>query len=143
MQEDRSIDVPHRTTRPFLRSKDKSDFSKAFKMFASKTQTSNSTFYTELEPNEPMDKAVDLNELKECQDSSNSNVIVEEKKQEDYEGHSFHKIASFGGFPRFRSFVMSAGSSRDHVDLEENEDSSLEIPFVRVSHSVLEYRSSR
>ncbi|OAD56479.1 FYVE, RhoGEF and PH domain-containing protein 4 [Eufriesea mexicana] len=143
MQEDRSIDVPHWRIRPFLKSKDRSDFIKAFKMFASKTQTSNSTFYTELEPNEPMDKAVDLNELKECQDSSNSNVIVEEKKQEDYEGHSFRKIASFGGFPRFRSFVMSAGSSRDHVDIEENEDNSMEIPFVRVSHSVLEYRSSR
>ncbi|XP_033192567.1 FYVE, RhoGEF and PH domain-containing protein 4 [Bombus vancouverensis nearcticus] len=145
MQQDQSIDFSLWTTRPFLKSKDKSDFGGTLKMFASKKQMSNSTFYAELEPDEVMDTKSDLNESKKCQDedSSHSNMIAQDKKQEDYDGHSFHKIASFRGFPRFRSFVMSAGSSMEHIDIEESEENSMQVPFVRVSHSMLEYRNSR
>ncbi|XP_068971844.1 FYVE, RhoGEF and PH domain-containing protein 4-like [Bombus flavifrons] len=145
MQQDQSIDFSLWTTRPFLKSKDKSDFGGTLKMFASKKQMSNSTFYAELEPDEVMDTKSDLNESKKCQDedSSHSNMIAQDKKQEDYDGHSFHKIASFRGFPRFRSFVMSAGSSMEHIDNEESEENSMQVPFVRVSHSMLEYRNSR
>lgn len=145
MQQDQSIDFSLWTTRPFLKSKDRSDFSGTFKMFASKKQMSNSTFYAELEPDEVMDTKSGLNESKKCQDedSSHSNMIAQDKKQEDYDGHSFHKIASFRGFPRFRSFVMSAGSSMEHIDIEESEENSMQVPFVRVSHSMLEYRNSR
>ncbi|XP_012242867.1 FYVE, RhoGEF and PH domain-containing protein 4 [Bombus impatiens] len=145
MQQDQSIDFSLWTTRPFIKSKDKSDFGGTLKMFASKKQMSNSTFYAELEPDEVMDTKSDLNESKKCQDedSSHSNMIAQDKKQEDYDGHSFHKIASFRGFPRFRSFVMSAGSSMEHIDIEESEENSMQVPFVRVSHSMLEYRNSR
>ncbi|XP_003393762.1 FYVE, RhoGEF and PH domain-containing protein 4 [Bombus terrestris] len=145
MQQDQSIDFSLWTTRPFLKSEDKSDFSGTLKMFASKKQMSNSTFYAELEPDEVMDTKSDLNESKKCQDedSSHSNMIAQDKKQEDYDGHSFHKIASFRDFPRFRSFVMSAGSSMEHIDIEESEENSMQVPFVRVSHSMLEYRNSR
>ncbi|XP_050479902.1 FYVE, RhoGEF and PH domain-containing protein 4-like [Bombus huntii] len=145
MQQDQSIDFSLWTTRPFLKSKDKSNFGGTLKMFASKKQMSNSTFYAELEPDEVMDTKSDLNESKKCQDedSSHSNMIAQDKKQEDYDGHSFHKIASFRGFPRFRSFVMSAGSSMEHIDIEESEENSMQVPFVRVSHSMLEYRNSR
>ncbi|XP_071863000.1 FYVE, RhoGEF and PH domain-containing protein 4 [Bombus fervidus] len=145
MQQDQSIDFSLWTTRSFLKSKDKSDFSGTLKMFASKKQMSNSTFYAELEPDEVMDTKSGLNESKKCQDedSSHSNMIAQDKKQEDYDGHSFHKIASFRGFPRFRSFVMSAGSSMEHIDIEESEENSMQVPFVRVSHSMLEYRNSR
>ncbi|XP_033358226.1 FYVE, RhoGEF and PH domain-containing protein 4-like [Bombus vosnesenskii] len=145
MQQDQSIDFSLWTTRPFLKSKDKSNFGRTLKMFASKKQMSNSTFYAELEPDEVMDTKSDLNESRKCQDedSSHSNMIAQDKKQEDYDGHSFHKIASFRGFPRFRSFVMSAGSSMEHIDIEESEENSMQVPFVRVSHSMLEYRNSR
>lgn len=145
MQQGQSIDFSLWTTRPFLKSKNRSDFSETLKMFASKKQMSNSTFYAELEPDEVMDTKSDLNESKKCQDedSSHSNMLAQDKKQEDYDGHSFHKIASFRGFPRFRSFVMSAGSSMEHIDIEESEENSMQVPFVRVSHSMLEYRNSR
>lgn len=142
MQQNRSIDCSLWTTR----SKDRGDFNKTFKMFTPKTQTSNSTFYTELESDEvEEDKKSDLNELKECVDkeSNQPETIAQNQKQEEYDGHSFHKIASFGSFSRFRSFVMSAGSSAERIVIEENEENSMQVPFVRVSHSMLEYRNSR
>lgn len=146
MQQDQPPDASLWTTRLFLKSPDRIDFSKTFKMFASKPQTSNSTFYTELEPDEATSKESDLKKLNELQtnDSGHPDTSVDSKKQQNYNGHSFRKIASFGGFPGFRSFIMSTEDSTESVEAEtENDESSEQVPFVRVSHSVLEYRSSR
>lgn len=145
MQQNRSIDVSLWTTRPILKFKDRRNFNRPLKMFVSRTQTSNSTFYTELEPDEVMDRKTDLNELKECQDKdfNHSDIIAESEKQENYDGHSFRKIASFGAFPRFRSFIMSTENSMDQGDTQEGEENSMEVPFVRISRNVLEYRNSR
>ncbi|XP_017796436.1 PREDICTED: FYVE, RhoGEF and PH domain-containing protein 4-like [Habropoda laboriosa] len=150
MHQDQPIDVSFWITRPFFRSKDKIDLGRTLKMFASKARTSNSTFYMELETDEVTDdKESDLNESKEYRDkdfmdipSSRSDATVEDEKVGDYDGHSFSKIPSFGGFSRFRPFVVSAAScSTEHVNTEEGNEE--DVPFVRVSHSVLEYRSSR
>lgn len=149
MQQDQSVDVSFWITKPFSKFNDRTDLSKRIKMFTSKTQTSNSTFYTELET-DVANKESGINELTEQQDeacidipSNCSDTIAGDKKQGNYNGHSFSKIASFGGFSRFRPFVMSAENSTERVDIEENEENSLEVSFVRVSHGVLEYRSSR
>ncbi|XP_029034160.1 FYVE, RhoGEF and PH domain-containing protein 4-like isoform X1 [Osmia bicornis bicornis] len=149
MQQDQSIDVSFWITKPFSKFNDRTDLSKRVKMFTSKTQTSNSTFYTELE-SDVAKKESDVNELTDqrdeaCMDipSNCSDTIAGDKKQGNYNGHSFRKIASFGGFSRFRPFVMSAESSTERVSIEENEENSLEVSFLRVSHGVLEYRNSR
>lgn len=136
MQQEHATDISVRTMRLLLMVKDKGDIGKSFKMFASKAQTSNSTFYTELETDTVPDKRSDLEELAGYR-------VVERREQERYDGHLFPKIPSFGGFSRFRSFVMSAGNSTEHIEIEGNGENSLEVPYVRVSHSVLEYRSSR
>ncbi|XP_017884010.1 FYVE, RhoGEF and PH domain-containing protein 4-like [Ceratina calcarata] len=146
MQQDQPPDASLWTTRLFLKSTERIDFSKTLKMFASKPQTSNSTFYTELEPDHATSKESDSKKLNELQtnDSRNSDTSIDSKKQQNYNGHSFRKIASFGGFPGFRSFIMSTEDSTESVETEaENEENSEQVPFVRVSHSVLEYRSSR
>ncbi|KAK9299928.1 hypothetical protein QLX08_007164 [Tetragonisca angustula] len=142
MRQDRSIDFSLWTTR----FKDRGDFNKTLKMFAPKTQTSNSTFYTELESDEVADRKSDLNESKECvskESDQPDQTIARDQKQEEYDGPSFHKIASFGSFSRFRSFVMSAGSSAERIVVEESDENSMQVPFVRVSRGVLEYRNSR
>ncbi|KOX69798.1 FYVE, RhoGEF and PH domain-containing protein 4 [Melipona quadrifasciata] len=115
-------------------------------MFAPKTQTSNSTFYAELESDQVVDGKSDLNESKECasEESNRPETIAQDQKREEYDGRSFHKIASFASFSRFRSFVMSAGSSAEEsIVIEESEENSMQVPFVRVSRGMLEYRNSR
>ncbi|CAD1477812.1 unnamed protein product, partial [Heterotrigona itama] len=147
---------------------------KQLKMFAPKTQTSNSTFYTELESDEAADGKGEPNESKECDVGKESDDRPEmteprdrrRREEAEYDGRSFHKIASFGSFSRFRSFVMSAGSSAEQQrivveeeeeeeedeDEEEEEEESEENsnsnstqgvpPLVRVSRGMLEYRNS-
>lgn len=142
MQQDRSIDFSLWTTR----SKDRGDCNKTLKMFAPKTQTSNSTFYAELESDQVADRKSDPNESKECasEESNRPETIAQDQKREEYDGRSFHKIASFASFSRFRSFVMSAGSSAEEsIVIEESEENSMQVPFVRVSRGMLEYRNSR
>ncbi|KAK1117963.1 hypothetical protein K0M31_015626 [Melipona bicolor] len=143
MQQDRSIDFSLWTTR----SKDRGDCNKTLKMFAPKTQTSNSTFYAELESDQIVDRKSDLNESREecaSEESNRPETIAQDRKREEYDGRSFHKIASFASFSRFRSFVMSAGSSAEEsIVIEESEENSMQVPFVRVSRGMLEYRNSR
>lgn len=149
MQQGQPIDVSFRTIRLFLKFNSKTNHNTASKMFGSKTQSSNSTFYTELEVNVE-DKESGLNKRTDCKDEdcmdttcSHSDTTIDGKEQEGYNGHSFSKITTFSGSSRFLPFVMSAGSSTDHVDIGEDEENSVKVPFVRVTHGVLEYRSSR
>lgn len=68
----------------------------------------------------------------------------DDSQQRNYSRHSFHRIASFGGFPRFQPFVMSTSSPAACTEDANNyEESTSELSLVKMSHSVLEYRSSR
>ncbi|XP_044591729.1 FYVE, RhoGEF and PH domain-containing protein 4-like isoform X1 [Cotesia glomerata] len=151
---------------------DKTD---TLKMFSSKSSTSTSTFYTELEDEE---EATDNNEdslkaqeqvqqlnksnhnnLRDSQslerqsatsDDGNSqdsdSVMGSDEHQQQqqlqhkqsFTSHSFPRI-SFSGFPRFQSFIMSTSGSESTDSITTQETSSI----VQMTHSVLEYRSSR
>ncbi|XP_047364925.1 FYVE, RhoGEF and PH domain-containing protein 1-like [Vespa velutina] len=130
----------------------------AFKMFGSKTSCPTSTFYTDLEITESKDVVTEEYEEEQCSKTSrslkqqsgtnedgNSQDLDIQTNTEDhqYSRHSFHRIASFGGFPRFQPFVMSASSPAACIDIGRNEETSKETSYVAMSHSVLEYRSSR
>ncbi|XP_076303493.1 FYVE, RhoGEF and PH domain-containing protein 4 [Lasioglossum baleicum] len=118
-------------------------------MFGSKTQTSNSTFYTELDT-DTEDKESCLIETTKCLGteqvdtnvSTCSNSRVNGSQLEEYNKDVFHEIGSFGGFSQFRSYVVTSENSTDSIDTEENDENSIKVPF-RIAHSVLEYRSSR
>ncbi|XP_076237751.1 FYVE, RhoGEF and PH domain-containing protein 4 [Calliopsis andreniformis] len=150
MQHSQSIDVLHWVAKLIFKFGDQTDWKENLEMFGSKTRSSNSTFYTKLEIDEEVNQS-DLCKLTECQsqDCTNSpcscsNTLTgDNREQQEYDGHSFRRIATFGGFPWFRPFVMSTRSSTERINNGEDEDNSMETPFVRVSHSVLEYRSSR
>lgn len=130
----------------------------AFKMFGSKTSCPTSTFYTDLEITESKEVVTEEYEGEQCSKTSRSfkqqSVTNEDGNSQDsdiqtntedhqYSRHSFHRIASFGGFPRFQPFVMSASSPAACIDISSNEETSKETSYVAMSHSVLEYRSSR
>ncbi|XP_054000373.1 FYVE, RhoGEF and PH domain-containing protein 4-like [Hylaeus anthracinus] len=147
--QDQSIDVSFWAIRLFLKFDNKTHQGSIFEMFGSKTQSSNSTFYTKLEDSVE-DKESGLNKTTECKDEENveirhshSDTTTDGKKQEEYNGHSFRRIATFGGFSGFWPFVMSTRNSTDDVEIGENEENSMKVPFVHVTHGVLEYRSSR
>ncbi|XP_033342039.2 FYVE, RhoGEF and PH domain-containing protein 1 [Megalopta genalis] len=118
-------------------------------MFGSKTQTSNSTFYTELDTNTE-DEEPCLNGTTKClgaeqvdtKVSTCSNTRVDGRKLEEYEKDLFHEMKVFSGYSRFRSYVMTTENSVDCVDIKESEENSIKVPF-RIAHSVLEYRNSR
>lgn len=129
--------------------------SETHKMFGSKTTGSSSTFYTDLE--ETDNEETILQEFHKNQGSrdsqtasedgnsqdSDSAVCLEEhqsQQQQQYTSHSFHRIANFGGFPRFQSFLMSTSTPGECTSVERLEEST---SIVQMSHSVLEYRSSR
>ncbi|XP_011302687.1 FYVE, RhoGEF and PH domain-containing protein 1 [Fopius arisanus] len=122
------------------------------KMFGAKT-TGSSTFYTDLEETENEETILrEFHKNQGSQDSqtasddgnsqdSDSAVCIEEHQaQQQYTSHSFHRIASFGGFPRFQPFVMSASTPGECTTVERVEETT---SIVQMSHSVLEYRSSR
>ncbi|KAL2731592.1 hypothetical protein V1477_015415 [Vespula maculifrons] len=130
----------------------------AFKMFGSKTSCPTSTFYTDLEITESKEVITEEYEEKQCSKTSRSlkqqsgtnedgnsqdSDIQTSTEDQQYSRCSFHRIASFGGFPRFQSFVMSASSPAACIDIDSNEETSKETSYVTMSHSVLEYRSSR
>lgn len=131
-----------------------------FKMFSSKsTSTSTSKFYTDLDITENESKYESQREdehskktprLSEQQSASSENGNSQDSdvsaggvEERQYVRHSFHRIASFGGFPRFQSFVMSASTPAECIDIRRREETSTETSFIQMSHSVLEYRSSR
>ncbi|XP_034933980.1 FYVE, RhoGEF and PH domain-containing protein 1-like [Chelonus insularis] len=141
------------------------NFTKAdtLKMFNSKSSTSTSKFYTDLEVTEnedstsnttsstsiaqesPKTNSRDSSERQSAasedgnsQDSDSVTGI--EDQQQQFTSHSFHRIASFGGFPRFQSFVMSTSSPNECTTISRTEETT---SIVQMSHSVLEYRSSR
>ncbi|XP_076760404.1 FYVE, RhoGEF and PH domain-containing protein 1 isoform X2 [Xylocopa sonorina] len=145
MQQDQSTHISLWTTRLPMKSTDfRIDFSKTLKMFASKRQASNSTFYTELEPDKATDQELAGDNSIDCPDNDSScpDAISEDKREENYDGRSFNQITSFS---QFKSFEMSAESSADRVDIEENEENSMDVPFVRVSRvsTIFEYGNSR
>ncbi|KZC12515.1 PREDICTED: FYVE, RhoGEF and PH domain-containing protein 4-like [Dufourea novaeangliae] len=148
MQQDRLIEDPFEVARPFLKFIDKSYQGATLKMFGSKMQSSNSTFYTELD-SDVEDKESYLNVTTTCPDightdtpSDCSNARTDGKKSEERNRDTFHGIATFSGFSRFRSFLMTAESSMDHIDIGDDEENSIKLPF-RLAHSVIEYRRSR
>lgn len=120
-------------------------------MFGSKNSSPTSTFYTDLEITEDKQEFQQENEHSKTAEQSTTNengnsqdsdtaTGVEEQR---YVRHSFHRIASFGGFPRFQSFVMSASTPAECIDITRHEETSTETSYIKMSHSVLEYRSSR
>lgn len=136
----------------------------AFKMFGSKTAaTATSTFYTDLEvtteneetllqriaetgrnsrDSQSLERHSATSEDGNSQDSELGTEEQQQQQQQQYSSHSFHRIASFGGFPRFQPFVMSTLSPVECTSaVTRFEETSTSI--VQMSHSVLEYRSSR
>ena len=128
-------------------------------MFGSKT-TGSSTFYTDLHITDEKDLLQPSITENEKTDPRNSHLLETQstasedgnsqdsdsvgglEEQSQFPRHSFHRIASFGGFPRFRPFVMSTSSSVC-TEISTTEESTTESNFSQMSHSVLEYRSSR
>ncbi|EZA49970.1 hypothetical protein DMN91_011743 [Ooceraea biroi] len=131
-----------------------------FKMFGSKNSSPTSTFYTDLEITEDKQEFQQEDEhskapppppprLPEQQsatsedgNSQDSDTATGAEEQQAYVRHSFHRIASYGGFPRFQSFVMSASTPAECIDITRHEETSSETSYIKMSHSVLEYRSS-
>ncbi|KAI4479740.1 hypothetical protein M0804_010790 [Polistes exclamans] len=156
MQRGQLRDISSWMTRLFPEPSERID---AFKMFGSKSSCPTSTFYTDLEITESKEVVTEEYEERQCSKSSRS-LKQQSRTNEDgssqdsdthttstedhqYSRHSFHRIASFGGFPRFQPFVMSASSPAACIDISSNEETSNESSYVTMSHSVLEYRSSR
>jgi len=127
-----------------------------FKMFGSKNSSPTSTFYTNLDITEDKqefqqtdehskvtprlsEQQSAIGENENSQDSDTATGTVEERR---FVRHSFHRIASFGGFPRFQPFVMSASTPAECIDIMRHEEISTETSY-KMSHSVLEYRSNR
>ncbi|XP_063980789.1 FYVE, RhoGEF and PH domain-containing protein 4-like [Diachasmimorpha longicaudata] len=126
--------------------------SESHKMFGSRT-TGSSTFYTDLEEtdneetilrefhkNQGSQDSQTTSEDGNSQDSDSAVCVEEQQTQQQYTSHSFHRIASFGGFPRFQPFVMSTSAPGECTTTERIEETT---SIVQMSHSVLEYRSSR
>lgn len=131
---------------------DSSRITEGFKMFGSKNSSPTSTFYTDLEITENKQKFQQEDEhshLPEQQSTTSENGNSQDSdaatgvEEQQYVRHSFHRIASFGGFPRFQSFVMSASTPAECIDITRHEETSTETSYIKMSHSVLEYRSSR
>ncbi|KAH0951140.1 hypothetical protein HN011_004811 [Eciton burchellii] len=129
-----------------------------FKMFGSKNSSPTSTFYTDLEITEDKQEEFQQEDehskvpprLPEQQsatsedgNSQDSDTAAGTEEQQTYVRHSFHRIASYGGFPRFQPFVMSASTPAECIDITRHEETSTETSYIKMSHSVLEYRSSR
>jgi len=129
-----------------------------FKMFGSKNSSPTSTFYTDLEITEDKQEEFQQEDehskapprLSEQQsatsedgNSQDSDTAAGTEEQQTYVRHSFHRIASYGGFPRFQPFVMSASTPAECIDITRHEETSTETSYIKMSHSVLEYRSSR
>ncbi|XP_046746019.1 FYVE, RhoGEF and PH domain-containing protein 1-like isoform X1 [Diprion similis] len=128
------------------------------KMFSSKITSSTSTFYTDLLVTDEEERSVQHSNsqdnrnsrLLECQsttsedaNSQDSDSMGGSEDHQDNTRSSFHRIPNYGGFPRFQHFVMSASSPAVCADVDSVVEQSSESSFVKMSHSVLEYRSSR
>ncbi|XP_058791864.1 FYVE, RhoGEF and PH domain-containing protein 1-like [Phymastichus coffea] len=129
------------------------------KMFGSKT-SGTSTFYTDLHITDEKDlksSSVDSEKTgnrnsrlleqqsaaSEDGNSQDSDSVGGQEEQNQPPRHSFYRIASFGGFPRFRPFVMSTSTSTVCSETNTEQETTVESSFSKMSHSVLEYRSSR
>jgi len=153
MQRSQLRDLSSWMTRLFPEPGDGSNqMTEGFKMFGSKNSSPTSTFYTDLEITEDKQEFQQENEhskAPEQQSTTNENGNSQDSdtatgvEEQRYVRHSFHRIASFGGFPRFQSFVMSASTPAECIDITRHEETSTETSYIKMSHSVLEYRSSR
>ncbi|XP_066593919.1 FYVE, RhoGEF and PH domain-containing protein 2-like [Prorops nasuta] len=156
MQRGQLRDVSSWMSRFFPESGEENKVMEAFKMFSSKTSSPTSTFYTDLDITST-NKSI-LQEFHNSQHSTDSNILEQQsvtsedgnsqdsdsttvQEEQQYHRHSFHRIASFGGFPRFQPFVMSASTPAECLKVSTHEETTE--TYVKVSHSVLEYRSSR
>ncbi|XP_057342226.1 FYVE, RhoGEF and PH domain-containing protein 4-like isoform X2 [Microplitis mediator] len=154
------------------------------KMFNSKSSTSTSTFYTDLEEEEEVtdnneDRSNNIQEQEHELNKSNHNNLRDsqslerqsaisddgnsqdsdsvmgsdehqhqqsqlqsqpsQQQKQSFTSNSFPRF-SFSGFPRFQSFIMStSGSSEPNNSITTQQTTSI----VQMTHSVLEYRSSR
>ncbi|XP_014236278.1 FYVE, RhoGEF and PH domain-containing protein 1-like [Trichogramma pretiosum] len=129
------------------------------KMFGFKTSGS-STFYTDLHitDDKDEDKPVSSDNDKTAQrnskilelqsaasedgNSQDSDSLGGTEETNQFPRHSFHRLASFGGFPRFRPFIMSTSASAVHSEDSTTKETMYEATLSNMSHSVLEYRSS-
>lgn len=68
----------------------------------------------------------------------------DQQNQQQYTNHSFHRISSFGEFERFQPFVMPATTqSSDQCTNISKRIEETSTSIVQMTHSVIEYRSSR
>lgn len=132
------------------------------KMFGSRT-SGTSTFYTDLHIADDKDLQPAAVESDNKAGSNRNSRILEQQsaasedgnsqdsdsvgggqdeQNNQYPRHSFHRIASFGGFPRFRPFVMSTASTVCS-EVNTTQETTIESSYTTMSHSVIEYRSSR
>lgn len=154
MQRSQLRDFSSWMTRLFPEPGDGGNLIEAFKMFSSKNNSPTSTFYTDLEITKEKqefheDEHSKTPQLLEQQSATSEDGNSQDSdtttcaEEQQYLRHSFHRIASFGGFPRFQSFVMSTSTPTDCIDITRHEKASTETSYIKMSHSVLEYRSSR
>ena len=126
------------------------------KMFSSKN-CGTSTFYTDLPTTEDKPASGDsektanrnsklleqLSTASEDGNSQDSDSVGGQEETNQYPRHSFHRLANFGGFPRFRPFIMSTSTSTIRTETSKIQQSTFESSFTKLSQNVLEYRSSR
>lgn len=131
------------------------------KMFGSKV-SGTSTFYTDLHITDDKDLQPASVELEKT--SNRNSHLLEQQTATSEDGgsqdsdsvggqdeqnnpfprHSFHRIvASFGGFSKFRPFIMSAATSSVCSEVSTTQETTIKSSYSSMSHSVLEYRSSR
>lgn len=127
------------------------------KMFSSKTTSSTSTFYTDLPVSDEDEAKTETNSqgnrnsrLLESQSTTSEDGNSQDSdsmggpEDHHYSKQSFHRISNYSGFPRFQPFVMSASSPAPGcTDVDRIVEQSSESSYVKMSHSVIEYRSSR
>ncbi|XP_043460754.1 FYVE, RhoGEF and PH domain-containing protein 4-like [Leptopilina heterotoma] len=126
-------------------------------MFSSKISGSTSKFYTDLYDNEETSQSEDNkstttknSHLQEqnsgasddvnSQDSDSINSVANEQNSPKHS--SYNRMSRLQSCPRFQSFLVTTSNSSICTEIR-SEKISTESSFVKVSHSVLEYSSSR
>lgn len=136
-----------------------------FNMFSSKVSGPTCKFYTDLfgdddESHLPENNSENNPENNISQTSSRNSHLLEQQSGTSEDGNSqdsdsagvpedqnlskdpCNRIARLHSCPRFQSFLVTTSSSTICTEVRSEETSS-ESSFVKVSHSVLEYRNSR
>lgn len=127
-------------------------------MFSSKISGSTSKFYTDLFDDD--DETSRENENNKSQTTRNSHLLEQQsgasedgnsqdsdstggvQDEQNFPKHPYNRISRLQSCPRFQSFLVTTSNSSICTEIRSEKITS-ESSFVKVSHSVLEYNSSR